>query len=102
MILHIVNRLGVRLGHVVGEHRARFRGVAERAGAGEDVGESVACSLDFQTLADSGRNRDVEIIRIRRHAFHRPSLAPESPQTTRTRVPSSSATSGIALAGISW
>ena len=60
-----------------GQHAERRRGVAERAGAREDVGEGVAVDLHWEGLPLARRHRDVEVERIGGDALDRALLAPE-------------------------
>ena len=86
----------------LGEDTARLRRVAERARAGEHVGERVARGLDGEPLARARRHRDVEVARVGGDAFDRTLSCPRSRRTiTRTRVPSSSTTSGMSAAATS-
>src|SRR5207248_4601369 len=57
----------------------RLRGVAERAGALEHIGERVRGRLDGQRLAPAGWDPHVEIARIRGDAVRRTGLSPEAP-----------------------
>src|SRR5207302_2585994 len=41
------------------------------------IGEGVARGFHFEPLPTTRRDRNIEITRIRRHAFHGPFLAPE-------------------------
>ena len=59
----------------------------------------MASGLDRQGLAQARRDEDVEIARLGAMPSTGPRLPQNSPQTTRTRVPSSSTTSGISLPG---
>ena len=103
VIAGVVHRRRVGLRDLLGQHRARIRGVAERARAREHVGEGVARGLDLEPLPLARRQP-----RHRDSSDRRPRLPPalvlpqNSPQMMRTRVPSSSVTSGIALDGMSW
>ena len=77
VIFDVVDRLRIGFGYLFGQNGARFRGIAERAGAREHVSKGVARGLDFEPLALTGRNGNVEVIRISSHALDRPLFAPE-------------------------
>ena len=77
MIANVVHRRGAGFRCLLGQNRAGFRGVAECARAREDVGKGIARGLDFEPLPLAWSNRDIEVIRIRGHTFHRSFLAPE-------------------------
>jgi hypothetical protein len=77
VIPNVVHRRCIGFRGLLGENGTGIRRVAEGAGAGEDVGKCVASYLHFESLPLAGRHRDIEVIWIRGHAFHRPRLAPE-------------------------
>src|ERR1700693_5752196 len=69
------------------QNRARIRGIAKRAGACEDIGKGVPRRFDLEPLPLTWANRDVEVIRIGRHPFHRSPLSPElATDDTHTRA----------------
>src|SRR5579871_4668011 len=77
MVPGIVHGRGLGLFYMLGEDGARRGGVAKRAGACEYIGKSVARSLDLDALAPARSHGNIEIARIGRYAFHRPSFPPE-------------------------
>src|SRR4029077_10685486 len=54
VIVDVVDGRGVRINDLIRKDRPRIRGVTERAGAREDVSESVARRLDLEPLAKAG------------------------------------------------
>ena len=77
VIAGVVPGRGVRIRRRLGQDPLWIRGVAEAAGAGENVGERVAPGLDLEPLPLTGRDRHVEVARIGGHPFDGPPLAPE-------------------------
>src|SRR4029077_3520114 len=71
-------RGGVEPAHRLGGHRQGLAGVAEFAGACEDVGESVASGLDGQSFPAAGGYGHIEIDGISGDAIDWAALAPET------------------------
>ena len=77
MITDIVHGRRIGLRDPFGKNGAGTRGVAERARAREHVCEGIARGLDFEPLSLSRGNRDIQVIRVGGHSFHRALSAPE-------------------------
>src|SRR5579871_2473202 len=77
VILGVVDGFGIRIDDFVRQHRARLRGIAERARAGEHVGKGVAAGLDLEMLLRARSDGNVQIIRISCDPLDWAFLAPE-------------------------
>ena len=84
------------------QHAGGRRGITERAFALEHVRERIAPRVHRERLAHVGRHPHVEIGGSAATPSTGPRLPQKSPVMTRTRVPSSSTTSGMSRPSTSW
>src|SRR5205807_8025941 len=77
MVTNVIHGWRIGFRDLLGQNLSGIRGVAESAGAREHVRKGVARSLDIQPLPLTGRNENIEVMRIGGQALYWPLFAPE-------------------------